>query len=353
MDALHEGLSAKITSPNNQAMNGAGLVGALEGARVKLLKSRAQHVMLPRPQRVDGQVPVCFAIRSTPRGVVIEYRIQKRGELNDILSVTLKAERGQEIQLEWSALLLVAGTTVLTGNSLPDTYRSPTECAQADSATIQKLAEKLWPERGSVEYYVRNIQRFIREMKQANRPSSLDALGILESGMNTICTADANLAVALLRAKGIPSRSMAVIPPIARRLEMHRIVEFRVGDQRHYFDPSSLHADVPMKPWQTVIMARTTLEDENQSMNPRMGAMLGCPYAQEAELLSSGLAFAGQDFYWTMAKPLAEFDPDESAVSLATDAWAEYLREGLLSEGQVNARAASDSSELTEILNKD
>ena len=143
---------------------------------------------------------------------------------------------------------------------------------------------------------------------------------------------------------------MAVIPPISQRLEMHRIVEYSNNDQWHYFDPSSLHADVPMKPWQTIIMAKTTVADENIAMKPRMGAMLGCPYGQELELLSAGVTLWGQDFFWTIAKPLAELEPDDEAVSLAMDAWNRYLREGTLSAGQIKAASASSSTEFLETL---
>jgi len=350
LDALHEELAAKVTSPRTKTMTRPGLVGALGGAHVKFLKTGSQEVILPLPQLVDGQVPVYFFIRSTPRDATVEYRIQRREELNDIVRVKLKGERLQDVQLEWSSVVLIAGETVSPGNSLADSYRSATACVQADSVTIKRLAKKLWPENGDIENYAQNIQRLIREMKRVKQPRSLDALGILDSGMNGICTANANLALALMRAKGIPSRSMAVIPPTAQRLEMHRIVEYSDDGQRHYFDPSSLHADVPMKTWQTVIMAKTTIADENLSMKPRMGSMQGCPYAQELELLSPGVTLWGQDFFWTMAKPLAEFEPDDEAVSLAIDAWKRYLEEGVLSEGQIKAAAAINSTELTATL---
>lgn len=350
MDALHEELAAKVASANTETMTKPGLVGALGGARVKLLKSGRHQVLLPLPQLVDTQIPVCYYIRSTPHDAVVEYRVQRREELNDIVSVQLQAERNQEVQIEWSSVVLVAGKSASLTDARPDSYRSATACVQADSSEIKKLAEKLWPENGQVEDYARNIQRFVREMERVKQPRSLDAIGILDSGMNGICTANANLALALMRAKGIGCRSMAVIPPVSQRLEMHRIVEYGVDDQWHYFDPSSLHAEVPMKPWQTLIMAKTTLADEDLAMKPRMGAMPGCPYAQELELLSAGVTLWGQEFFWTMAKPLAEFEPDDEAVSLAKDAWNQYLQEGVLSEGQIDAATASNSTELSEIL---
>jgi hypothetical protein len=100
---------------------------------------------------------------------------------------------------------------------------------------------------------------------------------------------------------------------------------------------------------QTVIMATTTMADENLSMKPRMGSMPGCPYAQELELLSAGTTLWGQDFFWTMAKPLAKIEPDIETVSLAIDAWNRYLKEGILSEGQIRALECK-SEELAETL---
>lgn len=350
MDALHEELAAKVTSASAGTMAKPGLVGVLGGVRVKLLKTGTHEVLLPLPQIVDGQVPVCYYVRSTPSDAAVEYRIQRREELNDILNVQLKGENNQEVQLEWSAVVLVTNTAVSPGGTGLDLYRSATACVQADSPKIKELAEKLWPKNDRVEDFARNIQLHIREMKRVKQPRSLDALGILDSGMNGICTANANLALALMRAKRIGSRSMAVIPPTSQRLEMHRIVEYSDNGQRHYFDPSSLHADVPMKPWQTVIMAKTTMADENLAMKPRMGSMVGCPYAQELELLSTDITLWGQDFFWTIAKPLTEFDPDGEAITLAMESWKQYLQEGQLSKGQVSARTATGSAEFLESL---
>lgn len=342
MDALHDKLVSKISSTNNGAMTGPGLIAAMGGVRVKLLKAGTHYVMMPLPQMTDGQVPVSYFIRSLPGDAAIECRLQRREKLNDIVSVSLKGNRNQEIQLEWSAVILVAGDVITPNKENADSYRRATACVQSESPEVERLAAELWPESGNVEDYARNIQQHVREMKMTKRPRSLDALGILESGMNGICTANANLAASLLRAKGIGARSVAVVPPTSQRLEMHRIIEYDDNGQWQLFDPSALHADVPMKPWQTMIVAKTTLSDEELAMKPRMGSMVGCPCGQELELLSSGITLWGKDFFWTMAKPLSEFEPDEKAISLAIDAWNRFLQQGKLSAGQVSAASASD-----------
>ena len=85
-------------------------------------------------------------------------------------------------------------------------------------------------------------------------------------------------------------------------------------------------------------------------MKPRMGVMVGCPFGQEIELITSGVNLFGQDFFWTMAKPLAEFDPSEEASQLAVTAWNRYLEKGTLTQGQLKGGSAKTDLELIEGL---
>jgi hypothetical protein len=182
-------------------------------------------------------------------------------------------------------------------------------------------------------------------MKQKEQPRSMDAAGILKSGGNWICTANVNLAAALMRARGIPCRSIAVIPPTAQRLEMHRIAEFFEDGRWVPFDPSLLQADLPLRPWQSVIMAKTTPWDEARSMKPRVSSAPGCPFGQELEIARPGLALSGKDFYWTVAAPLALFEVGEEEVRLASAAWERFVTGGVLGAGQVKAASASSREE--------
>jgi len=331
-------------------MSQSGLVGALGGAHVKLLTAGNHEIHLPMPQLADAQVPVCYYISATPRDAVTEFRLRTREDSNVIVSVLLKGERNQEVQIDWSSVILIAKDSVTPNNREPDPFLSATACVQSSAKEITRLAEKLWPEDASVSDYVANIQRFVRDMKPIAQPRSLDAEGILKSGANGICTANANLASALLRSKRIASRSIAVIPPISRQLEMHRIVEYFDGGQWLSFDPSSLQIDVPMKPWQNIIMAKTTISDENIAMKPRMSTMVGCPYGQELELVTEGITLWGREFFWTIAKPIAEFEASDEAILLAAEAWNRYLEVGTLSQGQVKAASAKNANEFLDFL---
>ncbi len=347
---LHVQMSNAITSAPPRFMNGGGLVGVLGGARVKMLQAGQHEVMLPLPQLADSQIPICYAIVTTPREAGMGFALRQRPDSNVVVSVQLNGSRDQEIRIEWSSIILITQPPASPNQSRPEPYLQATACVQSGAGPLTKLADKLWPPDGKTAAYAASIQEFIRTLKQQKPPRSLDASGILESGANGICTANANLAAALLRSKKIPTRSLAVIPPTGQRLEMHRIVEYFENGQWLPFDPSSLHADIPLKPWHNILMAKTTIGDEELAMKPRMGAMLGCPYGQELELMDGGLTLWGQDFFWTIGKPIAEFEAIDEAIGLARRKWNRFLESGKLSPGQMNAIAVRDATGLLEVL---
>ena len=132
---------------------------------------------------------------------------------------------------------------------------------------------------------------------------------------------------------------------------MHR-ESFEFAEQGRWipFNPSSLSQDIPAKPWQNVIMAKTTIKDEETAMKPRMSVMIGCPYGQEIEMLTPGVTLFGEDMFWTEAKPLAEFAPTDEINRLAAEAWNRYLETGTLTEGQRKSAGAKTAKELVELL---
>jgi hypothetical protein len=349
LHGLQAELAKTISSAPERVMKQSGLAGAMGGTHVKVTSGDFQEILLPIPQLSDCQVPICFFIGSAPADAVTEFRLRKREDSNVVVGVRLAGKKG-EVQISWSSVVLLAPTEVTPNTTAPDPYCKATSCVQSEAAEIKKLASDTWPRSSKASEFAVNIQQHIREMKRKQQPRSLDALGILRSGESGICTANANLASALMRSKGIACRSIAVIPPLSQRLEMHRIVEFYENGRWVPFDPSSLQIDLPAKPWQNVIMAKTTVWDEQMAMKPRMASMIGCPYGQEVEMLSSGVNLHGQDFYWTTAKPLADFEPTDAAIRLALEGWNRFLETGTLTQGQVKAAAAKTAMELVECL---
>ena len=346
---LQADLSRSISAAPVRVMNQSGLAGAMGGAHVRLFSGDSHEVLLPIPQLADGQVPICYFISSTPPDAITEFRIRKREDCNAVASVRL-AGNNKDVQIAWSSVVLLASRNITPNSTAADPYRTATSCVQSHAAEITKLGLDTWPTTGGTTEFATNIQRYIREMTRKEQPRSLDAVGILQSGASGICTANANLASALMRSKGFACRTIAVIPPISQRLEMHRIVEFSDGGRWIPFDPSSLQVAIPTKPWHYIVMAKTTPLDEQMAMKPRMGSMLGCPYGQEIEMLSAGVSPCGQDFFWTVAKPLAEFEPTDEAIRLATAAWNHYLETGTLTQGQLNGGSAKTAARLVECM---
>ncbi len=349
-----EGLAAEqiklakvIAAAPDKAMKQCGLAGAMGELHVRVTSSTPQMVLLPMPQLTDGQVPICYAISGTPADAVTEYRLRKNDDGTVAVEVRLAGKK-QEVGIAWSAVVLLSGHAVTPNRTAAKPYRTATPCVQSEAAEVKKLAVAIFPESGQAKDYAATIQKHIQGMKRAARPRSLDAAGILKSGDNSICTANANIASALMRSKGIACRSVAVVPVTAQRLEMHRVAEFAERDRWIAFDPSSLQIDIPAKPWQNIVMAKSTIKDEEAAMKPRMGVMVGCPYGQEVELLTPGVTLFGRDFFWTTAKPLVEFDVSENATRLAAAAWAHSLDKG--TPGSFKAATAKSAIELIDSL---
>jgi hypothetical protein len=340
-------LAKRITAAPDRAMKGSGLAGVMGGIHVKMTSGDSQEVLLPIPQLSGGQVPICFFLSGTPGEAFTDVRL-RRAEDGNVAAVVRLAGKKQEVKLAWSAVILLSETEVTPDRTPADPFRKPSACVQSEANEVRMLAAALWPRAGESAKFAANIQQHIRDLKPVERPRSLDALGILKSGENGICTANANLAAALMRSKGIACRTVAVVPPTSQRLEMHRIVEFFDDGKWVPFDPSSLQPDIPAKPWQNVVMANTAVKDEEAAMKPRMGATLGSPYGQEAELLTPGVMLFGEDFFWTQAKPLAAFEPTAVSARAAAKAWTRYLETGTLTATHLAAGSATTAAEFTE-----
>lgn len=326
-------------------MKSSGIARLNGGLHLKIMKSGKSNILLPLPQLVDTQVPICFFINSVPEGAIQECRILQRDSSNTVLSIILTGSKNQEIRLNWSAAVLTTDKTVSGNPSDPAEYTTASPCVQSGDKDITALTGMLWPQSGKVAEYARNIQDYIRNMKQKEPVKTLDAAAILKSGGNWICTANANLAAALMRARGIPCRSIAVIPTNSMRLEMHRIVEYCWDGKWIQFDPSLVYADIPLKPYQNIIISKTSMSDESISMKPRMAAMPGAPYAQEAEILCRSITFWGNDFFWSTGAPISEFEVSEETARLTIDEWTRFLKDGSVSDAQIKAVSAKNLTE--------
>jgi hypothetical protein len=155
---------------------------------------------------------------------------------------------------------------------------------------------------------------------------------------------------ALLRHRGVPARSLAVLPTDGQRLEMHRIVEWFADGHWHRFDPSLVHADVPMRTSQSLVMAITSIADEVRADVLRPAVPRGCPFGQEIEILSGPAILFGTEFFWTQALPLVAFAAGEQELVAAGALWRRFEREGKAEPGAAKAAAAVDAASFAAAL---
>lgn len=340
------------TANQNRAMQGNGLVGVLGGVNLMTYQKGSHTIQLPMPQLVDNQVPVFYDVTVKPENVLLSKKIQVRDDKNAFLHLTLNSEKDTEISIDWYAVVLISPSLVKNDNTDPKVFAQASLCVQSDSKQIIDLSNSLRPasEDKYLKQYCTNITNFIANMEGVDFPMSLDALGILKSGMNYICTSNANLATAFMRAQKIPCRMLATIPTNAYPLEMHRIVEYYNNDVWTLFDPSFFGESNSLKPHQNVIMVKSSIKDESEAMTPRMCAMLGMPFGQEIEIMSDGLALHGQDFFWTVAFPLAEFNVSDEVTQLTVRQWENFLQTESLTSNQLNAALSSSLDSYTKKL---
>ena len=347
---VYEELKRIHTVYPKRAMKGNGLVGVLGGVNLIAHQKGSYDVLLPIPRLVDKQVPIFYSLSVKPESALSSSRLQVREDGNAFLSLVFNADQNTELTIDWSAVVLITPMAIKENDIDPELFTVASPCVQSDSKQITDLATGLCTtnEDDELKQYCLNIRNFIANMENVAPPMSLDALGILKSGINYICTSNANLAAAFMRAQKIPCRMIATIPTNSYRLEMHRIVEYYDGGVWTAFDPSSWSESPLTNTWQNIIMAKSSISDEIASMEPRLCSMLGVPFGQEVEIMKPGLTLHGQDFFWTVAFPLAEFDVTDTIAKLTVACWQEFLQTGIISSKQIDAALATDLDSYSE-----
>ncbi|MCK5736150.1 MAG: hypothetical protein KAH21_06700, partial [Spirochaetaceae bacterium] len=107
MAVLHERITEVITSAPSRVMGDTGLVGAMGGVHVKVLKAGLHEILIPIPQLADTQIPISYAITTIPPDAGAEFRLRTREGSNVVVSIQLNGGRGQEIQIDWASIILI------------------------------------------------------------------------------------------------------------------------------------------------------------------------------------------------------------------------------------------------------
>jgi hypothetical protein len=346
MVTRHQQLAARIDAAQPIAFPAGGLCGVRGATTVKLGGKAPVVLQLPMPQQTLAQVPIVYTVEATPAAAVQSLLVQYEPDVGTVLLATLQGKNGSEVTLAWAAVVLLAERQLTDDGKLAAALLTATPCAQADDAELVAAAKALAPAGATAVELATAMHRLLPQQPAKQRPQGFDARSRWRGGEHGICTMNANLAVALLRARAVPARSLAVVPSTGQKLEMHRIVEWFTDGQFQRFDPSLVHAEVPMRMSQSVVMATTSIAAEQRAGKLRMLAPLGCPWGQEVELIRGAAMLHGAEFYWTRAVPLAAFAADDAAFAAAAAAWQQFLRAGQPVAGADAAAGAADRAAL-------
>lgn len=346
MVTRHQLLAARIDAAQPIAFPAGGLCGVRGATTVKLGGKAPVVLQLPMPQQTLAQVPIVYTVEATPAAAVQSLLVQYEPDVGTVLLATLQGKNGCEVTLAWAAVVLLAERPLTDDGKLAAALLTATACAQADDAELVAAAKALAPAGATAVELATAMHRLLPQQPAKQRPQGFDARARWRSGELGICTMNANLAVALLRARAVPARSLAVVPSTGQKLEMHRIVEWFTDGQFQRFDPSLVHAEVPMRMSQSVVMATTSIAAEQRAGKLRMLAPLGCPWGQEVELLRGAAILHGAEFFWTRAVPLVAFAADDAAFAAAAAAWQQFLRDGQPVAGADSAAGAADLAAL-------
>jgi hypothetical protein len=138
---------------------------------------------------------------------------------------------------------------------------------QSDDPAIRDKAKELAEGTEGVEPYARRVIEFTAhdQGKDGVAFDALDARKGLDCGGS--CTSRANLAAALLRARGIPARTVAHLPTWSGPLYEHWLVEYRHPGAGWVWLESSLGQFRP-RPCTLVVLGVANPEDEDRAFDP-------------------------------------------------------------------------------------
>lgn len=245
----------------------------------------------PVPGTYREQVPLTFNISAEPANALISYKMKLREDgRNWCCEATVSPNRSGAI-VRWQSLVLC---NTRAAEKLPKTkpasipqvaeWTKSSTCVQSDAPEIQAKANELSKRVDDVEAYARKVIQFTQSNNGTGAKfDSLDAKAALSCGGS--CTSRANLGAALLRAKGIPARTVSHMPAWYQGpMYEHWLTEYwhpQVGWV--WLETTLNHFAQP--PNTLVVLSCSNLADENKSEDSihLRGIMHGAAYMSGCE----------------------------------------------------------------------
>jgi hypothetical protein len=274
-------------------LGGPGLITAAAGERVFPAKEGDVGTLtFPVPGTYRDQVPLAFSLQATPPAALQGYHWRKREDgLNWLCEVKVAPPKEGAV-VRWEALVLVGDRPAAELPAAPkpevprdaERWLQSTGCVQSADPAVRAKAEELARGTDDVGAYARRVVQFTAQHPLDMRKFlDLSARCALDCGGS--CTNRANLCAALLRARGIPARTLAHLPTWSGPLFEHWLVEYWHPGAGWVWLESSLNQVQP-SPWTLVALNVANPEDEDKAFQPARtrGVVPGAPYLSVREL---------------------------------------------------------------------
>lgn len=241
---------------------------------VKLDKGATSgRVTFPIPGLYREQIPLTFQLRAEPRTAILSHRLLVRKDGRNWICEAVVKPPLSGVVLKWESVVLVLGRNEAPLPKMKPSYPSQvsewtksTRCVQSDDLAIRAKCEELSKGATDVESYARKVIEFTSKNQGiGSKFESLDAKCALNCGGS--CTSRANLAAALLRARGIPSRTLSHLPVWATTpLYEHWLTEYWHPNVGWVWLEPTLGEFRPA-PNTLVVLAVSNSEDEEKTLD--------------------------------------------------------------------------------------
>jgi transglutaminase-like putative cysteine protease len=236
----------------------------------------------PLPALHQGQVPLAFRLTADTEGVVTSLAVTERWERDQVLAIGVSSASRANVTLEAIVLETELGDAgrlydLARETSDPAIWLLPSEIVQSDDSGIAKAALEATASATTDEEKVEGVLIWLRRnMTGTDWPSSLDAKAVFDARMGS-CTGYANLAAALGRAAGVPSRVVAGYPAWYSPLQTHYIDEFYLeGRGWVRYEPQSTQPGVPQH-YMTVVSVVHPEQEGKEAMSAGRWSARGVP----------------------------------------------------------------------------
>jgi Transglutaminase-like superfamily len=267
-------------------------------------------IAVPLPSRYEGQTPISLSVQAEPPSSMKHWRwIDRSDGLNSVIEAEVAPVDKPTTLTVHATVLCPIDTVLRLQPRLNKPWLAPSPCVQAEDSEIRILAKRTrheGHEGGGQELIpektVPTVVRWVAlNLPREDSSGPVDAKHALSSGGDSL--SHANLCVAILRAKGVPARTVCALLTWAPAIYApYWLVEYWSNEEGswQFVDPT-IGLLEPLRN-SIVVLAISGPEDEAKSFsaNRLPGVRPGTPYLSVPEI-SGDLRGSPMDGFVTSA----------------------------------------------------